>query len=156
MTLPQPGTLEYLVHKKISTDINFNEVTILISDGISAKVVRNKVRKTANLDNIPHNLLAQLWGIGTNIPMKHWRAANQHRDKEVMTKAVDEILRMLAGSATPSIENIVTAARGVLIDADKIDDWVKLNNMLQSMGEVQLRQFLAFIILITLSTAAGE
>lgn len=153
---PQPGTLSYIITAKIAVDVKQDEIHIILTDGTNARINHQKARNDANLENIPHQILVQLWNTGTQVNMRRWRAAIQRRDASIINDTVDKILSVLAGSATPSFDDIRTAARDVLVAADRLGDWSKLNTLLQSMDETQLRQFLAFIILILLNKAAGE
>ena len=156
MPNPAPGTLKYVILHKIPISIRQDEVKIIISDGDSARLNTQKAPTGANLSNVPHQILVQLWNTGQQVSMKHWRTATHRRDDSLMADTVDEILRVLASSATPSISTIFIAAQQVLVLTEKMDDWNKLNTLLQNMNEQQLRQFLSFIILVVLSKAAGE
>lgn len=156
MPQPQPGTLNYIVFKRISTSVRVDEVTLLISDGTTARIITDKVSKSTTLSNIPHNRLVQLWQLAISIEMKVWRAANQRHDDNHITDSVDEILRVFSGNATPDIEDIITAARTALTGTGKLDDYQKMNTMLQGLNEVQLRRFISFMFIILLSKSAGE
>lgn len=156
MPQPQPGTLQYTVIKRTSVSIRHDQVEVIITDGTTAKLATRRMVKNTNLDNIPHGQLLLLWEDGEPVPMKRYRMALQRRDNTVMSDTVDALLRVLASSATPSVDAVFNSARDVLLDADKLDDWSKLNTLLQDMDETQLRRFLAFIILILLNQSARE
>lgn len=156
MSQPQPGTLKYKIEKIISISIDKDSVTILITDGTTTRRAEEKAPKRANLDNLPHRVLLRLWNKGANVPNKQWRTVTQRAQESIINDAVDAILRMLDSNATPTYADIIPPARKVLSEADKLDDWQKLNTMLQKMTETELRQFLSFIILITLTKSAGD
>ncbi|PSN81000.1 hypothetical protein C8B47_03735 [filamentous cyanobacterium CCP4] len=156
MSVPQPGTLKYIILKRISISITHDSVVVLITDGTTTRRTVQKAPKDAPLDNVSHNILATLWLGAETVSNKAWRTASQRKEEGIINNTVDTILQVLASNATPDFNDIRTAARNVLLASNKLDDWAKLNTMLQNMSETELRQFLSFIILITLSKSAGD
>ncbi|MGJ3241151.1 MAG: hypothetical protein ACFE0Q_20745 [Anaerolineae bacterium] len=146
---PQPGTLSYQIIKRVPVAINAEQVTVIITDGTQARAVTQKTRPDARLDDIPHGILAQLWRNGQPVSMRQWRQARSKQDKEQVTSALDTIIEAILTSAEPDPAIVTAAARDVL-QGDMIDQWRKINAMLQQMDDRQLKQFLSVVLLITL------
>lgn len=156
MSQPQLETRHYKIIEKVSISVRHDVVTVLIKDGATVRRAEEKAPKNANLNNLSQPVLARLWQGGQEVSMKQWRTSSQREQEGIINDAVDAILRVLGEVATPTFSDIVPPAKNVLEQSGKLDDWQKLNTLLQQMTEVELRQFLAFIILITLSKSAGD
>lgn len=151
---PPPASLTWLITRQIPTSIRTTTHTLMLSDGISAR----QIEIDHPQDDDPQSYItanqATLWANATPIQMQKYFAAVQRNLDPLLNQVINTVYTIFLTNAEPDPADIITAAQALLTGTPKLDEWNKLNTMLQDMSQQQFRQFIALIIVINLSKSA--
>jgi hypothetical protein len=146
--------IQFIITKIEANSLKTQAVIIMLSNGHAARLIEISLPLNEDAAEYIESNIAMLWDSAEVIPIQQYRAAVQRALDPLINNTINAIYSAFTSVAEPSASAIFAAAETVLANTPKMQEWDRLNIMLQSMTEAEFRRFLALSITINMSKSA--